>query len=508
MSDLIRSFNRDFDAITLLHGERTAFVALAPQERSVTYGELGVLIDRTLQWLSDLGVPPGSCIGAMLPNSLDMMVLFLACLRGGYDFAPLSCDSTRPEVVRWAGLVRPAACVHWGLLLEDVVAGLDGAGVRRVPIEAAGHLGHLPETGSAAHASGSRLFLYTSGTTGSAKTIAIDGDRLWSAGYHFVRAHGADFDRRFCIWNYLPHSYLGGLFNMGLIPISVAGVSVIDEPFSGQTFLRFWQTVERFDINVLWFVPTIVRGMLAVGKRSKRSDLSAYGKKVDLAFLGTAPIGLEAKRDFEAMFGLTLRENFALSETTFITSEFPGDDALRSEGSVGRPLPYVRVRLDDIEGADDPRYREICVHTPFLAEGYVESEGAIVLETRDGFFPTGDVGYLDEAGQLVVTGRIRDIIKKGGHMVGLREIELLSLTHAAVADAAAVPVAHPFYGESYKLCVKLREGEPAERLSDVRAFVFDSLARHKWPDDVEAVTDFPSTASGKIRKFMLNQGQV
>jgi acyl-CoA synthetase (AMP-forming)/AMP-acid ligase II len=501
MQEKMRSFNLDFSDTVAKYGDRTIFIASNANGRSFTYEEIDGLVDRNLKWLEGLGIVSGARIGALLPNSIEMLVLFLSCLRGGYGFAPLAVDSTKPETANWSRLLRPWLCIHDESAPRGILEGLDETGAQKIPISIDGRFSFLSDEKSSRRMPGSLLFFYTSGTTGAPKAIVINGDTLWSSGHAFARNHGFDFNRRFCIWNYLPHSYIAGLYNMALIPMSVGGTVIVDDAFGAKTFLGFWQTVKRFRINVLWFIPTIVRGILALD--DKGGEPCGYGTLVDKAFIGTAPIDLSTKRGFEKRYGIPLMENFALSETLFITSEFDGEDEFRQEGSVGRCLPEVKIRLIPVDDDGNDGLFEILVDSPYLAEGYLGLDGRIKLDLQDGFFPTGDLGYLDSNGRLVLTGRRREIIKKGGYLVALREIEVLALSHPGVVETAAVAITHPFYGESYNLWIKLKTGEPVMRLTEIRSYIFNSLARHKWPQDVILLETFPVTRSGKIRKFML-----
>lgn len=503
----LRSFNADFDAIVSGYGERPALIAAGGNEKVLTYAELDAISDRYLAWMSDLGVRPGECVGAVLPNSLEMLTLFVACLRGGIGFAPLACDTAPAETQRWSDLVKPRCCFFSPLLDGKIRAALEATGRPCYPIETNGLFVHLPAMcAPQQHQAGARLYLFSSGTTGLPKAIVLDGDRLWSAGHAFVRHHGASIEEPFRIWNYLPQSYLGGLFNMGLIPFSVGGSVVVDEVFSGKTFLGFWQMLDRHDINVLWFVPAIVRGLLAIGERTHRQQIAPLVQKISLAFLGTAPIERATKNRFEEVFGFSLLENYALSETTFITSEAPGQTKERSEGGVGHCLPYAELRFKHLPN-ERAEFSEILVRSPFLMLGYLDDQGTVQVPDEEGFFPTGDLGFTDASGQLVLSGRVRDVIKKGGYFISLREIELLAQSHPAVAEAATAVVTHPFYGETYRIKLILKPGVASNAADDVRDFLYASMARYKWPDGVDVVTDFPRTASGKIRKFLLGSSE-
>lgn len=502
----IRSFNRDFNAVVSLCGERTALVASDDEESKLSYAELDAVTDRTLFWLRAHGVNQGDTVGAVLPNSMEMLSIFLACMRGGMGFAPLACDTTHNELRRWTELIKPKLICYSPVLNEGVNATLKSFGIPGADVLSNRKFEHLPvHSDIQPQYEGGRLYLFSSGTTGAPKAIVLDADRLWSAGHAFIRLHGAQIDKPFRIWNYLPQSYLGGLFNLALIPFTVGGTVVVDDVFSGKTFLGFWQTVQRHEINVLWLVPSIVRGLITLGERTHRNEVLNNSPKIEHAFLGTAPIEVETKRKFERIFGFRLLENFALSETTFLTSEMRGDNDIRIEGSTGRMLPYAELAFRPVS-EESARHNEILVRSPFLMLGYLGENGELTKPDDDGFFPTGDLGYLDEYGQLVLTGRNKDAIKKGGYFIALREIELLAQTNPQVIEAAAVATPHPFYGESYRLLIRLKSDAHADAAQSIANFLFASLPKHKWPESVEAVDEFPRTPSGKIRKFLLSRG--
>jgi acyl-CoA synthetase (AMP-forming)/AMP-acid ligase II len=196
-------------------------------------------------------------------------------------------------------------------------------------------------------------------------------------------------------------------------------------------------------------------------------------------------------------------ENFALSETTFITSETLGSRYHRKEGSVGEVLPYVDVRcVGTTVEEDDEGATEILVKTPYLFLGYLQSDDNVKLpETADGYFPTDDLGELNNDGMLFYRGRKRDIIKKGGYMIVLREIEVLAEQHVLVEEAVAVPVPHDFYGEDYVLIVRLGKNPGVDDpLEEIRIWVNANLAQYKWLGKIVQYDDFPRTPSGKVRR--------
>lgn len=499
--DKLRDFAADFAALAQSQPDRMAVIDARAEGATLSYRELHALTLRCLALLQDEGLKPGACILSLMPNAVETLVLFYASIMGGYRFAPLPCTATRTELEKWVALVKPDTCFCTRLVDDDTRAALEGRTPTRL-IEADMRFSWLPER-TATPAAGGKPLLYvsTSGTTGEPKAIVLDANILWSSGGAFMRHLGIQ-DAQLRFWNFLPMSYLGGLFNLALIPLSMGASVVVDEPFSGKTFLNFWPTIERFDINALWLVPTIVRGLLTLASRTGRHEVTHYGDKVRYCLLGTAPIDLATKQNFEAAFRIPLLENFALSETTFFSSETPASAIPRKEGSVGEILPYAQVRITPVDDGEKQAGGEIAVKSPFLFSGYLQADGAVAPACdAEGFFATGDLGIVDGRGTLTITGRRRDIIKKGGYLVPLREIEILSQQHPDVAEAAAVKVDHEFYGESYVLF--LRPRNPAAEGADFSQWLRRNLVKHKWPEKVLFVADFPRTASGKVRKNLL-----
>ena len=275
---------------------------------------------------------------------------------------------------------------------------------------------------------------------------------------------------------------------------------VIDKPFDGRTFLDFWDTVQEHDINALWFVPSIIQGLIKLGPRVSADNLAAIAQTVKVCFLGMAPATLASKTEFESLFGLALRDNFALTETTFFATETLANTSRRVEGSVGEIIPYTDVKIID---------KEICVKSPYLFLGYLQADGALNQSLdKDGYFHTGDLGFLTEDGMLVINGRERDFIKKGGYFIALREIEVLMENHPLVEAAAAVKINHEFYGESYKLFIILRDPSAAGEQAQVKATLLKILTKTKWPEQIIFSTTFPKTASGKIQKHKLIESPV
>ncbi|WP_341913886.1 class I adenylate-forming enzyme family protein [Ferrovibrio terrae] len=496
---------RDLRRYALRHPSRPALID-ERTEITLTYAELVSVIERLGALFNNKNIQRERPLLSLLPNSIEALAVFLATTCYGKAFAPLPTDATAAEIRKVHDLVRPQVCIVSTAHSVSTIDLIRELGIEVIEVDLDVGFGWLPQEGFllTEQPEAGRLLLPTSGSTGEPKAVVFDTNRLWSSGAAFISQHDfVDESSRF--YNLLPMSYLGGLFNLGIIPLVAGGSVVIGEPFSGKTFLTFWQTVSRFEINVIWLVPAILRGLLSVAERVNRRK-AVDPVNVRAAFLGTAPIDIASKQAFEQKFGIPVLENYALSETTFISTETMATRQSRAEGTTGSIIPgikleFVHVSEDEREQGSAPT--EIYVKTPFMALGYLNRDGSIVLPTNaDGLLPTGDLGEIKDE-LLVINGRIRDIIKKGGLFVGLREIELIAERHPGVAEAVAVKRKHDFYGETYVLALKLKADKSPEIVADVQQWLHQQVAKYKWPESIFTVDEFPRTKSGKIQKHLI-----
>lgn len=491
----VLNFSTDFCNLSIKQTDKTMMIYDAGYGViKYSYGETMSLCRKCIAFFDKQGLKRGDTVVAVLPNSPEAVIIFFTAAMAGINYAPVPCAISSREFENWLELVKPSLIIR-----KSGVAEYD-TDISTVICKCNGDLSWLPnkEQEIIAEISG-LLYLKTSGTTGIPKALAVSVDKLWNSGMAFVRHyHLENSECRF--WNYLPMSYLGGLFNLALIPICCRGSFVIAEPFSGKTMLNFWYFVQKHDITALWFVPTIVQGILKIANLSQGDFYKDICKNIKVSFLGTAPISLVQKENFEKKFGLTLYENFALSETTFLTGEANDVLSQRENGSVGQVLPYVNLKLVPL--ADDAEIGEIWVKTPFLFKGYLQADGAYELEQdKEGFFNTKDLGILRDNKILVLKGRARDIIKKGGLFVSLTEIENAVKELSYVEDVAAVPSEHDFYGEVYNLCVIFSGGvEKKSQTNILRLWMLDNFVAYKMPEKILPFDVFPRTLSGKIKK--------
>lgn len=471
---------------------------LDTMDRALTYSDLIKQVEQAHAWLNAIGVKPGDALVALLPNAVETAVLFLASLRGGFIYAPLPCTATLPEITRWKKQTKASVC-----LLADPVSHTMQTQIKEltwhVEIIKIGESHQWTTSENIIAEKTGALVMQSSGSTGEPKAILLSGDRLWLSAKAFLNFHHLE-NTNVRFWNYLPMSYLGGLFNLLLIPLAAKGSVLIDDAFSGKTFLGFWATLERYQINTIWLVPSILRGLLTLATRIGKNRVYPT---VEYCFLGTAPIASEEKKQFEQIFGVTPLENYGLSETTFISSEHIKNIENQNRSTVGYVMPQVTVQLRATNTTQT--VKEIWVKTPYCMLGYLTENGIQSPHfDEQGFMPTGDYGEFVD-GQLQIIGRQRDIIKKGGVLILLREIENIASSYPNIIEAAAVRVDHTFYGESFNLylCIEKSISNVAEFQQAITTWLHKQLSKEKWPENIVLCDDFQRTASGKIQKHLL-----
>lgn len=462
-----------------------------------SYSDVCKYVKRCLTFLRENGVRRGDTIVSIMPNCPEAIVCFFAAMLGGVNYAPIPYSVSKREYDNWLRIVHPELIIK-----KERTAGFH-SDIPTYECKCDGDMSWLPDRESSLEfVRSSMVYLMTSGTTGIPKAISINCDKLWSSGKAFTKFYHIE-NSMYRFWNYLPMSYLGGLYNLAMIPLCCKGSFVISEPFSGKTILSYWGFVTRHKISALWFVPSIVQGLLKIARFTSNQHLDTCCNEIKISFLGTAPIRLEQKEEFERIFGIHLYENYALSETLFLSAEDENNTNLRAQNSVGKILPYVSLKL--IPVIEGENICSIWVKSPFLFEGYLSEYGETKLELdEEGYFDSKDLGYLNHDEILVLSGRNRDIIKKGGQFISLTEIENIVGKLEYIEEVAAISTKHDFYGEVYVLCVNFRSKiEIEKQQKELKTWLKNNFAAYKMPEEIYAYDTFPRTASGKIQKNKL-----
>ncbi len=345
--------------------------------------------------------------------------------------------------------------------------------------------------------------IYTSGTTARPKGVVhriadlIDNARL------FVKELGINENNRF--YGILSMTYLGGYYNLLLLPFAAGSSVVLSRTFDAQSALEFWKSAKAYNVNTLWLVPSILSILMKIDRGSEGEEFCR--KNVKLTLIGTAPLRVKLKNDFEKRYGVTLHENYGLSETLFIATNSPGVPKL--DGCVGRVLAGVEVKIVNHDGQNVSldQEGEILARTPYLMAGYydAQTQKPDTLEASS-FFPTGDIGILTRNNDLFITGRKKDLIIRGGINISPAAIEAVLNEHLMVEQGVVIGVPHEIYGEDIMAVVKLKkEYQFSNNLGDIKNYCNKRLGDVCKLGVILEIEEIPLGATGKILKRQIKE---
>jgi long-chain acyl-CoA synthetase len=492
--------------------ERGGKIAYRDARTSVTYAALNDRTARLAGHLADLGIGPGETVAVLLPNSVEWVESCLAIARAGAISVPVSYDATEPEIAYRLSDANCRAIVTTGER-GDLVAKLqDGAPNLKTMIVTDRGTSSIAalryaDLMAAAPKSPPRdpdnlhepaFILYTSGTTGRAKGVLLTvHGMLWIVAACWAPITG--LSERDTVLSPLPlfHSYALNLSVLGVL--SVGASETIMERFSTSEAVKLLQTGE---FTYFPGVPTMFHYLLQATREAR--DLIFPNLRLCVSAGAIMPATLN--REFEERFGVPLLDGYGITETsTMVTMNWP--TGARVLGSCGFPVPGLSVRiLDPATGRDVALGQdgELIVRGPNVMPGYHNKPEETGKALRNGWYHTGDLARSDANGFLTITGRLKELIIRGGQNIAPAEIEEVVNTYEAVLDCAVVGVPHEHLGEVPALFVVARAGRAVETealLAHCRA----QLSAYKVPHAVHVVAEIPRTGSGKIIRYKLRE---
>jgi acyl-CoA synthetase (AMP-forming)/AMP-acid ligase II len=482
-----------FDLLTPAPAGQTAII-LPDQNIRITYGALRSQVESVAGALAAFGIRPGDRIGMALPNGLPTIVGFLAASMAG-TAAPLNpaykedefrfyLDDTRARVLLLppdgADEARRAA----GDDVRVLTIGMDAAGVVSLAGLQSGPI-TPPKVDDVA------LILHTSGSTGRPKRVPLSHANLSISAANVARSYGlTSTDVSLCV---MPLFHVHGLVASTLATLSTGGTVVVPGKFNP---LSFWRVAR--DHGVTWYsaVPTLHQLLLA---RTEAGGARPAGAE-KLRFIRSCSASLPppVMHDLEERFGAPVLEAYGMTEAAHQMASNPLPPGQRKPGSVGRGTD-VRVSIMDANGKHlGPGERgEVVIQGPNVIKGYESNPEANATSFVDGWFRTGDQGFLDADGYLTLVGRLKELINRGGEKVSPREIDEVLLAHPAVAEAVCFGVPHPTWGEEVAAAVVLRDTATE---SELLAFCRERLSDFKRPKQIHITDAIPRTATGKIQR--------
>ncbi|MBB4403109.1 MULTISPECIES: class I adenylate-forming enzyme family protein [Rhizobium/Agrobacterium group] len=482
-----------------LYAEKLAF---EDKTRSVSYAELDRETEGLAARLIALGLQKGQAVAIYLPNSVNWVVACLAVVRAGGVAVPISIESTEAET---SYRITDSDCVAV-ITLTDLRAATESLlrrlGRTAVLITANDNavfdLANAVDFEDDQDVDRHAYIVYTSGTTGQPKGVLLSTrSMLWVTSACWAPIAGMNSND--VVLNTLPlyHSYA---LNIAVLSIIATGASeYIMEKFSTTHATELLRS-GRF--TFMPGVPTVFHYFLSTCQAISEKLLDSVRVCVSAGAIMPGTLN----HDFEEFFGVPLLDGYGITETsTMVTMNWPG--RWRVSGSCGLPLPGLTVRLvDPNTGLDVPVgiEGELICKGPNLMQGYhnkpLETQKAVV----NGWYHTGDLARSDENGFLTITGRLKELIIRGGQNIAPAEVEETILLQNAIMDCAVIGMPHPMLGEVPVACVVLRSAELFDQDTLLR-HCKERLSAYKVPDRVYVVNEIPRTGSGKILRIKLRE---
>ncbi|MGY4100547.1 AMP-binding protein [Nocardia sp. R16R-3T] len=512
------TIGHNFDRIAAAHADREALVD-CPTGRRWTYRQLAAAIDALATGLAARGITKGDRVGIWAPNCAEWFLTQYATAKLGailVNINPAYRTTELEYVLRQAGVRMLIAAAEFKT--SNYVAMIEQARPNSPGLEQVLILG-TPEWDAVAQndidaerlaAIAATLSMddpiniqYTSGTTGFPKGATLSHHNILNNGYFVGELCGYTEQDRICVP--VPFYHCFGMVMGNLASTSHGAAVVIPAPAFDPVVTLNAVAAQR--CTSLYGVPTMFIAILAELDSGTDVELSSLRTGI----MAGSPCPVEVmKRVIDRMGMSEVCICYGMTETSPVSTQTRRDDGIdRRTATVGRVGPHLEVKIvDPATGLTVPRGEpgELCTRGYSVMLGYW-SEPEKTAEAIDAarWMHTGDIGVMDDDGYLAITGRIKDMVVRGGENIYPREIEEFLYTHPDILDAQVVGVPDPKYGEELMVWLRMKDGTTPLDVAAIRAFCTGKLAHFKIPRYVHIVDEFPMTVTGKIRKAEMRE---
>ncbi len=483
------------------HSADAIFLVDAVTGQEISYAQTRVMVQSIASIIRQAGIDSGQSVAFAMQNSSACAIALLGIMYGGFRAVAINLISGNQTIAyvlehSETQLVITEPAQH--TLLEQAFASAD----KSIPLIDIGnstsnaasnvHADNdliTPETGA--------LLMYTSGTTGRPKGVLLSHANLLAGGLNTQLAHDLTAkDRAMCV---LPMYHINGL-TVTLIGSLVSGGSVVvPQRFS---VTQFWSLINRYECTWFSVVPTQISYLLHAEVTSH--DAAVGHKTLRFGRSASAPLSPEVHQSFEQRFGIPIIETMGLTETAAPILSNPMPPGVRKIGSpgIGYGCEVIIANEHQEELARDTE-GEILVRGNNVMKGYFKNASATgEALTASGWLRTGDLGKQDQDGYVFVTGRLKELIIKGGENIAPREIDEALYRHPAVIEAAAFACPCKDYGQRVEAAVSIDAGADLNEGALIE-FCREHLGQFKMPDRIYFLDELPKGPSGKIQRRRL-----
>jgi acyl-CoA synthetase (AMP-forming)/AMP-acid ligase II len=483
-------------------GARAAL--LADGNKPLSHEQLWNQVATTVAALNKLGVGRGDRVALVLPQGPELAVAFLS-VAAGATAAPLNpgyaekdflfyledLDAQALILLEGSDSAARTAASSLGVPVIELIPADNRAGQFHLsgvarPITSAGGLGEADDVA---------LLLHTSGTASRPKMVPLTQTNLLAA----ARYVGATLQLRptDCCLNVMPLFHTHGLVGALLSSLGAGGSTVCTRSFEVG---KFFGWLEEWKPSWYSAVPTMHQAILA---QARCASIQPVRSSLRFVRSSSSALPPSVMAGLEAAFGVPMIESYGLTEAPGQIASNPLPPHTRKPGSVGLAAgPMVAILNEAGEVQPSDRKGEVAVRGLNVTSGYVHNPAANAMAFCGGWFRTGDQGYLDADGYLFITGRLKELINRGGEKIAPREVDEVLLAYPGVRQAVAFAVPHPSLGEDVAAAVILEDGATGNEAA-LREFALDRLPPFKVPSRILFVDDIPKGPTGKLQRIGL-----
>ena len=481
-------------------GDPSQPALVAPDHAPLTYGQLAETVANLAATLNGYGLGRGDRIAIVMGNGPEMVVTFFAAAMCG-TAAPLNPKYKQDEFAFYYEDTQAKALIT----LPDTIEAAHAAAPPEMLIisatpQADGTLAFALERGglparpvALAQPDDVAMILHTSGTTSRPKRVPIRHCNMAASAHNIINTYQlSPSDTALCV---MPLFHIHGIVASMLSTLASGGTLVCPPGFSA---LEFWQWVATYRPTWYSAVPTMHQMLLA---RAERNTEIIRANPFRFIRSSSAPLPPVVMERLEAIFGAPVLESYGMTEATHQMASNPLPPHARKAGSVGYGFG-VDINIMDDAGNLLPKGTrgEVVVRGPNVVDGYENNPEANATAFVNGWFRTGDQGEIDSNGALTLTGRLKELINRGGEKISPLEIDDVLLRHPAVAEALTFAVPHKTLGEDIHAALVLNA--PASE-ADLRAYCSGLLAEFKVPRKFHILDALPRGATGKLQRISM-----
>ncbi len=470
-------------------------------DSNLTWSELREAARDVALRLTALGIAKGESVAICKPNSRNAIICLFGIFYGGFRATPLNLAAGPAAMGRAISHSKSRYLFLGKSQVSNYAAALDETDAHPCTIPADKDIlfpgsAKLPEVDLyEVSPNDHALLMYTSGTTGLPKGVVHTQSSLLAGGWTTAVAHQlTPKDHAMCV---LPFFHINGLCVTLIAPLISGGSVSIASKFSNK---RFWSDCEKLEVTWFSIVPTIISHLL----HSDRVPNGACKNRIRFGRSASAPLAHQTQKGFEDKFGIPIVETMGLTETAAQILSNPLTPGIRKIGSPGVGYGNEIAILDHKQRpVKSGIIGELAVRGPNVLLEYLDNEKATKATfTKEGWMRTGDLGYLDKDDYVFITGRLKELIIKGGENIAPREIDEALYCHKDVVEAAAFALPCETYGQRVEAAVRLCK-DSTTTADDLKAICEEKLGKFKTPDQIHVLRELPKGASGKIQRLKL-----